>query len=151
MPPLPTDLRGVVAEFDPNELLFRRFKKEQCVDGTLLPTALPFPRPSFNRSQFSVPRDVLHPHCAAGKDLSNWGVFKCAVRDIPREVRAADGVRFHFQPEHEPLPTCYAHSVISFADADSPHGAQIPPSKTAKNLFRIQLAKAIERVIEPDI
>jgi len=151
MPPLPTDSRVVVAEFDPNEFLFRRFKKELCVDGNFLPAALPFPRPSFNRSQFSAPRDVLHPDYAAGKDLSNWGVFKCAVRDVPREVRAADGVRFHFHPEHEPLPTCYAHSVIGCENPNSPHDAPREPSKTARTLFRTELAKAIEKVIEPDI
>ncbi|MFN7650441.1 MAG: hypothetical protein ACK5UT_23335, partial [Acidobacteriota bacterium] len=78
-----------------------------------------------------------------------WGVFKCAVRDVPREVIADDGVRFLFKPQHAPLDTCYAHSEIGCEHADTQERGEMEPSKTAKNQFRINLAKGIVIVIEP--
>src|SRR5437588_8766789 len=57
--------RAVVSTFRADELLYRRHRRNQTLNGQILPSALQFPSKgdntghSVNRSLFSQPKDVL--------------------------------------------------------------------------------------------
>lgn len=134
--------------FANNELLYRRYLSLHFPNNQLAPQHFKFPNPSFNRSLFSRPQDVLHVDCCGGTPLvpsAGWGVLECNVGDIPNPVQSADGRLFNFLPQHVPLTTCYAHSEIW---CSCPTQANAEPSKSAKEMFRIRMARAFRVRIE---
>ena len=112
-------------EFGSGELLYRRYKPEHWVAGKFTGLGLSFPNPSFNREEYSEPRDVL----TDGSDsFPEWGVLSCKVKDIPTDVESAAGVPFDFFPRYEPFHHNPAHSVI----AHRPQTDQKPPPVVRK-------------------
>jgi hypothetical protein len=131
---------SVVDTFDDNEVLYRRYLLAHFVDHELVPQHFRFPRPSLNRSKFSQPVDVLHPDCCDGKVLgTGWGVLECLASDAHVSTQSHDNKELVLHPKHRPLLTCYAHSELWCIASES--GAEVKPSTTAKEKFRIKLAK----------
>lgn len=130
----------VVETFDDDEVLYRRYLQAHFVDHELVPQHFQFPRPSFNRSKFSQPVDVLHPDCCGGREFGpGWGVLECPASNARVSAQSHDQQELVLHPTHRPLPTCYAHSELCCIVAES--GAEVKPSSTAKEKFRIKLAK----------
>jgi hypothetical protein len=131
---------SVVDTFDDNEVLYRRYVLAHFVDHVLVPQHFQFPRPSFNRSKFSQPVDVLHPDCCDGKVLgTGWGVLECLASDAHVSAQSHDNKELVLHPKHRPLPTCYAHSELWCFSSEG--GTEVKPSTTVKEKFRIKLAK----------
>lgn len=125
--------------FAEGEPLYRRYRAEHFQNHQLLPSALRFPRPSFNRGKYSNPEDVLHSDCCDGKELHDgWGVIECSSSDLPTPIDGPDGRTFRFEPVHQPLECCHAHTEIwcnsdgEFVDA---------PSPKVREAFRVKLAQ----------
>jgi len=138
--PVHQDELPVVETFDDDEVLYRRYLLAHFVDHELVPQHFQFPRPSLNRSRFSQPVDVLHPDCCDGRNLGpGWGVLECSASDVRVSVQSHDHQELVLRPMHRPLPTCYAHSELWCIVAES--GAEVKPSSTVKEKFRIRLAK----------
>ncbi len=136
----------VVEIFDDNELLYRRYLLAHFIDHQLVPQHFQFPRPSFNRSKFSQPEDVLHPDCCDGKVLEpGWGVLECFASDACVSTQSHDDRKLTLRPKHRPLPTCYAHSELW---CFLPDGTETKPSATVREKLRIKLSniKFNERV-----
>jgi hypothetical protein len=140
--------KSAVRDFAGDELLYRRYSREHFVNGKLLPAAFRFAEtsgPSFNRSAFSKPEDVLHPDCCGGQRLLHYGILQCAVSDLPSPLIAeAEGTPYFFSPRHKPEPTCYAHTEVwcRRARAEIKEGPLQPP-KAIRERFRIELAKVL--------
>src|ERR1700730_5551777 len=99
---MPEERKGRAADqaFADDELLYRRFREGDIVAGFIFPASFKFP-PSFNRSKYSVPEDVIHEHCADGRNVSHWGIYSVAVRDA--RCSASSGlITFRFWPNHDP-------------------------------------------------
>ena len=110
--------RPVVDQFDRNEQLFRRFRKEHLINGMVAAAALHFPKTeeqsgqSVNRSRFGRPQDALW-HEEDDTRYEGWGVFQFPVSCLPAELICSDTKRcYTFFPKHRPLPKNYAHSEV---------------------------------------
>jgi hypothetical protein len=88
--------------FAEGELLYRRYLRVHFQNGTLLPSAFQFPKPSFNRQKYSQPEDVLHPDCCDGKIYGGYGILECCATDLPTPIVGPDKT-FHFEAVHSPL------------------------------------------------
>ena len=112
--PIHQNDRAPDSSFDLTELLYRRYRRGDFVNGKFLKTAFPFPRMSFNRGKYSRPEDVLHPDCSNGVRYTDFGVFEFSVGDVPVSLPVSSDSRiFQFLIQHVPLATCYAHSELS--------------------------------------
>ena len=138
--PLHQDGRTTVDPFEPDEFLYRRYAVIHFADGRVLPQSIRFPKPSFNRSKFSIPENVLHADCCNGKELSGLGVLEGKVADLSVSAESGDMRRFTTYPKHVPEPTCYAHSELW---CTSPNSEDARPSESAKEKLRILLARAL--------
>jgi hypothetical protein len=132
-------------QFAPDELLYRRVKKEFVQGRQVLPSALAFPRQSFNRQKYSETEDVLHQDCCGGENRAGLGVAECAVADLPSPLTADDGRVFHFCAVHVPGDCCFAHSELHCLLNDQPIDE---PNKKIRERFRVSLAQRLRIRIE---
>src|ERR1700734_3495427 len=139
--PMHQDGRRAVDSFDPDEFLYRRYALVHFVDGRVLPQSISFPKPSFNRSKFSRPEDVLHVDCCDGKELPGWGVLESSTSDLSVSAESGDKRRFTLYPKHVPKPTCYAHSELW---CSSPSSEDAKPTESSKEKLRILLSRALK-------
>jgi hypothetical protein len=130
-----------VDTFDPDEFFYRRYAMVHVVDDQVLPQHIGFPKPSFNRSKFSQPEDVLHVDCCDGKELPGWGVLESKVSDLCVSAESGDKRKFTTYPKHVPRPTCYAHSELWCASSTS---EDAKPTESAKEKLRILVARALK-------
>ena len=140
--------------FLPSELLYRRVRPTDLVDGEIIPTSLNSisygkevkAAPSVLRGKYAKPEDALHKDCAEQKDVSDFLVYYLLVSDLPDEVRCDSGRLFSLFPFHLPEPTCGAHSVISCCIKGDISKTYVKPSSTAlKNDIRVKLAKKLQK------
>ena len=140
------DHRPVVPEFGPAEFLFRRYRTEHFQNGQFVPAAFRFTGTSgqsFIRSLFSQAEHALHRDCCDGQVLDGWGVWECAVGDLPTPVLSKDGRAFDFFPKHAPKRTCYAHSELSCqCHGSTGEGYEKPPPNVRETL-KILLSRLI--------
>jgi len=153
MNPEASNGRSADPEFLNDELLYRAVAPEHMfASGSLIGYEFverDFPGVSVNRSQFSVPEDVLHACCSGSVSREEWGVAQTAVRALSGlhaesgENRMEHRRRFRVLLTHKPLDKCYAHSEI-----DSALGENIVPSRPT-DLVRRQLRVAVARLFTP--
>lgn len=139
--PVQQDGRPAVDAFDPSEFFYRRYSISHFADGYVLPQTFSFPRPSFNRSKFSRPEDVLHTDCCDGKERPGWGVLECPVLDLSISKVSGDGRTFTLYPRHIPKTSCYAHSELW---CESLISKDAKPSESAKEKLRIALSRVLK-------
>lgn len=139
--PMHQDGRAAVDSFDPHEFLYRRYAMVHFADGQVLPQSISFPEPSFNRSKFSRPEDVLHVDCCDGKELPGWGVLESGASDLSVSAESGDNRKFTLYPKHVPTPACYAHSELW---CSSPSSQDAKPTESAKEKLRILLSRALK-------
>lgn len=133
--------KKAVDEFDPDEVLYRRYSLTHVVDGQITPQFIRFPKPSFNRSQFSKPEDVLHVDCCGGKTQpAGLGVLESKVSDLGISEMSGDRRMFTLYAKHEPIETCYAHSELWCSCHPS---LDAKPTESVKEAFRIKLARVM--------
>jgi len=146
-------------DFDGDEKLFRRVPAE-CVgpENELEPSCVQVSfgktlksAPSVIRERYGTMRDALHLLCAGEKDVSRFIVFYLKVRDLPKGCLSGTGEKFDFYPNHDPLETCYAHSVIACQKADSPIGSYREPTRPVKNEFKAKFIAALARAEAPTL
>jgi hypothetical protein len=135
------DGRTAVDTFDADEFLYRRYAMVHFADGQVLPQTISFPKPSFNRSKFSRPEDVLHIDCCDGKGLPGWGVLESRASDLCVSAESGDKRKFTLYPKHVPEPTCYAHSELW---CTSPTSEDAKPTESAKEKLRILLSRELK-------
>ena len=135
------DGRTPVDMFDPDEFLYRRYAMIHFAEGRVLPQFISFPKPSFNRSKFSRPEDVLHVDCCDGKELPGWGVLESRASDLRVSAEAGDKRKFTLYPKHVPKATCFAHSELW---CSSPTSDDAKPTESAKEKLRILLSRALK-------
>ena len=133
--------RTVVDTFDADEFLYRRYALVHFADGQVLPQSIRFPKPSFNRSKFSRPEDVLHVDCCDGKELPGWGVLEGRASDLSVSAESGDKRKFTLYPKHAPKPTCYPHSELW---CSSPSSEDAKPTESSKEKLRILLSRALK-------
>ncbi len=126
-------------QFDPGELLYRRYKREHWIDGTFSNTGFRFPRQSVNRQKYSEPEDVLF--LPDGTFDAEMGVLEFAVRDIPSTLQH-EGPTFVFFPKHAPLPENFSHSEL-WCDRAERTGEYVEPNTTVKKLLRAKLSQHV--------
>jgi hypothetical protein len=142
--------RPVIEAFDDDELLYRRFLKAHFVGNELTPQYFKFPKPSFNRSKFSRPEDVLHIDCCEGNHLPvGWGVLEGKASELRVSALSDDKVTFALHPRHAPLEACYAHSELWCTCP--PDIKDVKPSPTARERLRIALSRVLKIRIEATI
>lgn len=154
MEPMEQGKRQEEPSFKDEEKLFRRFPPS--FQREPLATSIRFDEPpSFCRSRFALPEDTIHPNCADGQDVSQFGVF--AIPVVAARMTIVDrsrGAVYHFEPRHRPEPFCYAHTEVHClrqADSDESgvsNGHSEPP-KAVRNQFRTKIATALVEVIRP--
>jgi hypothetical protein len=126
--------------FSDGELLYRRYRAEHFQNQQLVPSAFKFPRQSLNREKCSTPEDVLHPDCCDGRRLDvEWGVLECSSTDLPSRVVGQDARVFHFEPVHQPLECCYAHTEVWCRSGGGELADE--PSPKVRETFRVRLAQ----------
>jgi hypothetical protein len=139
--PIHQNGRTAVDEFDADEFLYRRYSTVHIVDGQVTPQSISFPKPSFNRSKFSLPQDVLHADCCDGKELPGWGVLEGCVPELRVSAESGDKRPFVTYPKHIPKETCYAHSELWCASP--PDSDDAKPSQSAKEKLRILVSRRL--------
>lgn len=145
------DDRPVVPEFEPAEFLFRRYRSEHFQNGQFVPAAFRFSSTSGQsliRSLVSQAEHALHRDCCDGQVLDGWGVWECAVGNLPTPVLSNDGRAFRLFPKHVPKRTCYAHSELWCQCHGSTGDAYEKPPLSVRETLRILLARVISIRIE---
>jgi hypothetical protein len=147
--------RRVVTAFQPDEQLYRRFRRNDAMDGVILPSALQFPNKddntgqSANRSLFSLPEDALWTD---NEKLDGWGVFRFPASCLPEEaVCSQTQRRFTFFPRHVPLRKNYAHSEVWCDELPRTNSAYVLPTKIVKKEFRARIQKYSQIVIPAEV
>jgi hypothetical protein len=144
--PMHRDGQAAIDAFDDDEVLYRRYSKDAIVEGQVVPQSISFPKPSFNRSRFSRPEDVLHIDCCGGKQLSSGlGVLESRVSNLRKSAESGDKRVYRMYPKHVPNETCYAHSELWCATSES---EDAKPSQSAKEKLRILISRALTVKIE---
>jgi hypothetical protein len=139
-------------EFAPAEPLYRRISAAELTGGEIDPSrfnSVSFDKsiegaPSVLRGRFAEPRDVLHPHCADGRDVTHFLIYFIFVQDLPDVIKSDDGKEFAFFPSHRPEPTCGAHSVIACCIAGDPARGYSKPTRPVRNQLRAKLAAKLQ-------
>lgn len=111
----------------------------------------PLPGVSVNRQRYSdAPADVLHVNCAHRVLGAGWGILSFTVGAVENaEPFAYEGGerRYEFYLVHKPTESCKPHSEIYCRDAESKEDVT-NPSPTIRNLFRVQLSRLINVVLD---
>jgi hypothetical protein len=102
--------------------------------------------PSVNRALYSIPADVLHPDCCDGHDRSDCLVYAISVKDLPGPFHCQDGRDFAFIPHHDPLESCFAHSVVKSIDSADVAQAYTQLPKSLREPFRVRFASLLKPV-----
>ena len=140
-------------QFNPDELLYRRFKDMTYTEDhppavdipALLRTSLNFnPYPSANRGRYSSRYDVL----IAGSQY-DWGVYAFPVSAVPSQCVGGDKKTYQFTVKHTPEVKNYAHSEIQTILLGAFLGKQPPHS--VKDLVRRSLEPGVTIVRKPRI
>jgi hypothetical protein len=146
--------RPVVSRFRADELLYRRHRREDIVNGTILPAALPFPKKnentgqSVNRSAFSKPEDALW---GPAKRLDGMGVFEFPVSCLPGDLSCpATARQFTFWPKHVPLGNNYAHSEIWSDELPRRNAEYVLPTKLVCKELRARIQQNSRVVIDAE-
>lgn len=133
-------------DFPGAELLYRRFREQDLVEGRPTPLGLRFPENSgisVNRQAYSEPQDVLEPDCCGGHTRDACVVLQFAVDDVPEQLSSPTG-DYRFRMKHAPEASCFAHSEIwcnQSGDVDQPFER---PAKSVREIFR---AKLVQRIL----
>ena len=143
--------RPVVSGFRADELLYRRHRREDTLNGIILPGALAFPEKdentgqSVNRSAYSRPEDALW---ITTKRLDGMGVFSFPVSCLPEElICPSTARRFTFWPKHVPLRNNYAHSEIWSDDLPRRNAEYVLPTKLVRKELRARIQQNSRVVI----
>lgn len=128
--------RPVDMNFDDNENLYNRFKKEFLAEGRFLPAGIKFPDWSVNREKYSEPEDVLIP------DYLEWGIAQFKVSDVPAKLASSGDIKYDFKVEHDPEEDNYSHSEVR-SYKNGIHTRKIEVNKNVKKIFRQILSEKI--------
>jgi hypothetical protein len=160
MRPTKQGRRSPDQNFDEAEKLYRRVPRE-CVgaQNELEPSCVPCSfgkvvesAPSVVREKYGTAADALNSLCAGGRDVSSFIVFYLRVRDLPKGSLSGDNVPYDFYPFHNPLATCYAHTVVACKKAnDRQAGAYKEPTRPVKNDFKAKFVAALKRSETPSL
>jgi hypothetical protein len=123
--------------FGDGELLYRRYRREDLVDGKIVDASFRFPRLSVNRSKYSEPEDALFSEDGSFDGL---GVLEVRVDVISIRLLDDSGAAFVFYPWHVPLDRNYSHSEV-WCDREQARGEQVVPSSTAKKKIRAKISQ----------
>lgn len=149
LPPLHAEGRPIDPVFEDAELLYRRVRPEHVISwNELNPAAISFrsDAPSVVRSKYGTPADALHSDCAGGRTLNGMDVYAVSAKVTKASIRCpSTGRVFDFAPAHDPLPTCYAHSLVTCRDAADALARHAEPTRPVKNDFRLRFAQAMTR------
>jgi hypothetical protein len=133
--------------FTPVELLFRRYVRNQWVDGKFASTGFNLKEPcSVNRSKYSEPADALVNE--EGR-YERMGVLSFAVGNIPVTLRH-NGNIFDFFPKHLPETNNYAHSEV-WATLPQDRDNHVEPNPDIRKLFRAKLSQHVNVCIEAQL
>jgi hypothetical protein len=154
MPPKPTGNLQNDPTFTAEERLFRRIlethlKPSGEVDPVLINSTTTFDKkckqktPSVVREKYASKDDALHPNCADGKSTAGQRVYACKVGALPKNLASDNGSMYDFIPIHDPLPECYAHSLIRSILAGTDPDQYAPPPKVVRRDFRQKFAAAL--------
>lgn len=147
--------RPVVSTFEVSEQLYRRYRRNEAMDGVILPSALQFPNKgensgqSVNRGLYSQPQDALWTET---ERLDGWGVFQFPVSCLPQEAICSETQRrFAFFPKHVPLRRNYAHAEVWCDEFPRKNEAYVVPTKLVKKEFRARIQKYSQIVVHADV
>ncbi len=102
--------RGVDQTFPRDEVLYRRVPDSLWDDSEEPPfelDAIRMPDMSVGRSKYAHPEWLR----LESEAHAMWGVVGFEVGAVPAEMYA-DGVRFAFRVQHDPLPRNYPHAIV---------------------------------------
>lgn len=161
MPPKHRDNLSEDPHFSVDEKLFRRvpvdaFKPDGSVDPASIKATGSFDKndvqktPSVVREgpngSYACWEDALHEDCADGKSTDGNEVRYCLVGDLLKSEQGRNGSTYDFVPIHNPLVTCYAHSLIrSILNGDNAQTYSYPP-KDVRTAFRIRFAQSLKQI-----
>ena len=141
--------RPIVDDFLPAERLYRRFKRNELVNGTLVAAALSFPNTgedtgqSVNRSRFSRPQDVLWKDEEETR-YEGCGVVRFSVSCLPEELICSQTkLRYTFFPRHRPLQRNYAHSEIWCDTLPPSNSRYVKPTSLVRKELRAIICQNI--------
>jgi len=147
--------RRVIPEFEADELLYRRYRRDDTSNGVILDSALKFPKKnentgqSVNRGRFSRPTDALWNDQTF---LDGMGVFQFPVSCVLREATCPSTARrFRFWPKHVPLTKNYAHSEIWSEEIPPTSPGYALPTKLVCKELRATIQKYSRVVIEAQL
>jgi hypothetical protein len=143
--------RAEVPEFQAEELLYRRYRRDDVSHGVIQDSALKFPKKdentgqSVNRSKFSKPKDALW---SKTERLDGLGVFQFPVSCLPREaICPVTGESFTFWPKHVPLENNYGHSEVWSDRLPRANAGYVVPTKLVRKELRATIQKNSQIVI----
>jgi hypothetical protein len=136
--------RDIDPNFEPDEILYRRFCPTEVLGDRLAPDSIKFPDWSVNRQKYSEPEDLQYPS-KLDQIYACCGVAGFLVSDIPPKLEA-----FTFEVKHQPESDNYAHSEL-LTYKNGVCGNEIKNfkvSNTIKKTFRIALSERIKIIVE---
>lgn len=151
---MPPQKRGHLSPdqtFDSAEMLYRRVPPE-CLSplGEVVPSQIRCSfgntikkSPSTVRSKYASLDDVLHPHCAGGRDVSGDYVFFLTVAELPTSVESGNRELYDFYPFHDPEDSCFAHALIACKKQNS-SGNYDEPTAGVRNALKAQFVSGFK-------
>ena len=94
--------------------------------------------PSCVRQKHGTPEDARSPHCANGRDVSNFAVISIEVGQLPINFETVIGRHFDFYAFHQPLNTCPGHTLIHSCETGASSPQYDDPTQDAKNKLRVE-------------
>ncbi len=138
------DGRPVVSDFEPTELLFRRYPKEPLVvPGTsqISSSAICLREDSYNRELFShAPTDVLYDETHENNThyYADWGIVAFQYAQLDRVYAPSDpkdSRRFRASVVHAPNACMYPHCQQEVTE-ETAGASKVEPPKSVKLKMR---------------
>lgn len=135
--------RPIDDHFPPDEMLYRRVKKDEIVDGQVEYSVLKVPVFCANRSKYSLPEHViLFP-------FQDWGVIAFEIQYIPSGPYNTDEkTSYTFNVVHVPEEENYSHTEVR-ACKNGEYSARTKVPDSVKHKWRLKLREYIKVIIEP--
>ncbi len=119
--------RGPVADFEPDENLYRRFSSDSLDGSNVAMDAIEMPDMSTMRQLFTEDVEWVLIDTRGRTDFSSWGILAFRVGDIPDQIEHRGVFVYEFAAVHTPKRNNYPHTDVRAFTAGRPVNTELPP------------------------
>ena len=139
--------REPVADFEPDENLYRRFSSDSLDGSTVAMDAIVMPDMSTMRQRFTDDVEWVLIDTTRREDFSSWGILAFSVGDIPEQIEDVGAFEYNFAAVHTPQRNNYPHTDVRAFLAGRPVETELSPDVHLR--FRLRLSFKIRVIKQP--